>query len=102
MRVIELNAEGWRDVLDYYAALKSALGSPRWHGSSPDAWIDSIIYGQINEIEAPYVIRITGTSKCPASLMEKILLLRNCIGDARAERLQNYGVDMDVTFDILP
>jgi hypothetical protein len=102
MRVIELNAEGWRDVLDYYAALKAALGSPHWHGSSPDAWIDSIIYGQINKIEAPYVIRITGTATCLPSLMDEILLLRDCIREAREEKLQNYGVDVDASFEILP
>jgi hypothetical protein len=89
-------------VLDYYDALKSALGSPRWHGDSPDAWIDSIIYGQINEIEAPFLIRIRNTSKCPTSALEEILLLRDLIGEARAEKLQNYGVDVEVSFDILP
>jgi hypothetical protein len=51
MRVIELNAQNWRTVLDYYDSLKEALGSPSWHGSSPDAWIDSMIYGGINEVK---------------------------------------------------
>ena len=100
MRVIELDATGWRDVLDYYAALKRALGSPEWHGTSVNAWIDSMITGSINRIEPPYLIRITGTSKCSPALREEIEYLAGAIREARAEQRQREGKDAEVDFEI--
>jgi hypothetical protein len=102
MRVIELDATDWRDVLDYYRALKRALGSPDWHGSSVDAWIDSMLYGTINRIEPPYLIRITGTSKCSPALQKEIALLADSIRRARVDQRERYGKDADVGFEIHP
>jgi hypothetical protein len=102
MRVIDLDATGWRDVLDYYAALRSALGSPDWHGASANAWIDSMVYGDINRVEPPYLIRITGTSKCPSAVREEIDLLAENIREAREEKLRLEGKDAEVEFEINP
>jgi hypothetical protein len=102
MRVIELDARGWRTVLDYYGALKEALGSCEGHGDSPDAWVDSMIYGGMNEIEAPYVVRIRGTANCNDRLRAEIEELANVIRDARAWRREHYGMDIEVSFDIEP
>ena len=100
MRIVELNAQDWRTVLDYYDALKEALGSCPGHGDSPDAWVDSMIYGDMNEIEAPYVVRITGTANCGDHLMAEIRLLAKVIREARAWKLEHYGEDVDVSFEI--
>lgn len=102
MRVIELSATNWRTVLDYYDALKEALGARPGHGDSPDAWVDSMVYGGINEIEAPYLVRITGTANCGDDLSAEIQLLADAIRDARVWRLEHYGVDVDVSFRIEP
>jgi hypothetical protein len=100
MRVVELNAQDWRTVLDYYNALKEALGSCEGHGDSPDAWIDSMIYGGMNEVEAPYIVRIAGTANCGDELRAEIRLLADAIRDARAWKLEHYGEDVDVSFKI--
>ncbi len=102
MRVIELDAAEWHDVLDYYAALKRSLRSPEWHGDSPAAWVDSMLYGAINGIEPPYLIRVTGTSNCPPDVRQKIELLANVIREACEWKIQHYGVDTEVSFEIIP
>ena len=102
MRVIELNAANWRDELDYYNALKLALGSPPEHGSSVDAWVDSILYGSTNCIEPPYLLRLVGTSKCPTELRRRIDELAEVIGEAREWKRRHYGADTEVAFDINP
>ena len=43
MRVIELHADTWDTALDFVTALKIATGAPDWHGSSSDAFADSMI-----------------------------------------------------------
>lgn len=48
MRVIELDASGWKTVLDFYDALLPELGASPGHGRGPDALIDSVIWGGIN------------------------------------------------------
>lgn len=101
-RVIELDASRWQNVLDYSSALKVALGSCHGHGDSPDAWVDSMIYGGMNAIEPPYVIRIIGTSGCPQKLKDEFALLDRVIREARAWRVEHYGDDRDVTFQIEP
>ena len=102
MLVIELDASNWHDVNEYYDALKGSLGSCEGHGSSPAAWVDSMIYGGMNNIEPPYLIRLTGTSRCPLALKQHIHLLADVIREAREWKKQNYGIDAEVSFDIKP
>ena len=100
MRIVELDAKDWADVIDFYNAMKRALCSSPGHGSSPDAWIDSMIYGGMNALEPPYVIRITGTANCNDELKTEIVLLSNAIREARVWRLKHYGDDVNVSFEI--
>lgn len=102
MRVVELDASDWEDELDFYDALKLALGSCEGHGSSPDAWIDSMVWGGMNAVEAPYIVQISGFSKCIGGVKTEIELLAKVIADARAWRLENRGDDIDVSFRFLP
>jgi hypothetical protein len=98
--VIELDATGWRSFQDFNDALKAALGSCEGHGNSIDAWIDSIVYGGMNSIEAPYVVRIIGTAHCDATLKEHLAELSEAISKARAWKLEHRGTDVDVSFQI--
>lgn len=100
MLVIKLDATGWRSFRDFYDALKAALGSCEGHGDSVDAWIDSIIYGGMNAVEAPYVVQITGTTNCEATLKEELVAFSEAIIGARAWKLKHYGTDVDVSFRI--
>jgi Barstar (barnase inhibitor) len=100
MRVIELDATNWRSFQDFNDALKVALGSIKGHGNSANAWIDSMIYGGLNAIEVPYVIRITGTANCDKALKDEIIRLSEMIRDARAWKLKHYGKDVDISLRI--
>ena len=64
MRIVELHADGWVTATDFVNALKKAIGAPDWHGSSADAFLDSMIYhDDINALKSPYTIRISGADK---------------------------------------
>lgn len=76
MRVIELDAQSWKTCEDYVSALRTALGSPEWHGSSVDAFLDSMVYGDINEITPPYRIIIKNTGNLSEGIIEQVEALK--------------------------
>ena len=97
MRIIELDANRWTTPLDFLSALKSALGCPPWHGDSPDAFVDSMVWGGINSVEPPYTIQVIGTSSIPREVIEYVSLMASVIREAREERYRNRGDDIDVS-----
>ena len=72
MRIIELNAKNWRRWQDFYNALLAALGAPEGHGRNLNALIDSMVWGGMNKVEAPYTIRISGTEKLSKDVLAEI------------------------------
>ena len=102
MRIIELDAEKWRTVLDLFAALLPALGAPEWHGESLPALIDSMIWGEINAIEPPYTVRIVGTQKLPTNVRDEIKYIQEALARAREEFRTSQGHDIEVNFEIKP
>jgi len=76
MRIIELDAKSWKTCEDYASALRTALGSPEWHGSSVDAFLDSMVYGGMNEINPPYKIVIKNTKNLSEAIIEEIEALK--------------------------
>lgn len=79
MLVIELDAQSWRTCEDYANALRKALRSPEWHGSCVNAFFDSMVVGDINEINPPYRIIIKNTENLPKKIIEEIEALKKCI-----------------------
>jgi hypothetical protein len=59
--------------MDFVTALKVAIGAPDWHGSSPDAFVDSMIWhDEINALKAPYTIKIMGADKASYEAQDAI------------------------------
>ena len=56
---IDLVAAEWVTALDFYEALLAALGAPESHGRNVNALMDSMIFGGINKIDPPMVVRIS-------------------------------------------
>ena len=102
MRIIELDATKWKTVLDFYDALLAGIGAPKWHGKSPDALIDSMIWGGINAVEPPYTVRILGLSAAPQELRDHVQLASDVLVDGRIYRKRHKGDDVDVSIVIAP
>lgn len=85
MKIIALDASGWVTALDFYDALLARLGAPHWHGTSIDALIDSMIYGNINAIEAPYRILATDLDKAKHEAFDALAVAFVCLAQAGAQ-----------------
>jgi hypothetical protein len=95
MQIIELHAERWVTATDFVNALKEAIGAPDWHGSSLDAFLDSMIYhDEINALKSPYKIRISGVENAKPEAQDAIRLLARLINERGAS---DRGTDLEVT-----
>jgi hypothetical protein len=95
MQIVELHADGWVTATDFANALKKAIGTPDWHGSSVDAFLDSMIYhDDINALKSPYTIRIAGVDKAKPEAQDAIRLLARLINE---HGLLDFGTDLEVT-----
>lgn len=102
MRIIELDATKWKTVIDFYDALFAAIGAPAWHGKSPDALIDSMIWGGINSVEPPYIIRISGTATLSKELRDRIGLIKQVLAEGRMDYRSRRGGDVEVAIEVEP
>jgi len=100
MQVIELNATKWKTVFDFYGVLLSSIGAPTWHSESPDALIDSMIWGGINAVVPPYTIRILGAAALPKDVFDHIELVKEALERARADHRNRRGADVEVAIEI--
>jgi hypothetical protein len=101
MRFLDLDASGWRSVDDFYEALLGAVGAPHWHGCSPDALTDSMIWGGINEVEPPYTVRISGTADLRADVLFYINDAIDCVKSGRDWRRNEGRGDIEVSIEIV-
>jgi len=85
MRKIDLDATNWVTVDDFYNALLSALGAPDWHGHNINALVDSMIWGEINELDPPYSICVHGVTRLPNDVRDHIELAKNSLLKARVD-----------------
>ncbi len=72
MKNIVLDGTNWKTKDDFYDAFFKAVGAPKWHGRNFNALRDSMINGQINEVEPPFTIQISGLSKMPSEVRSKV------------------------------
>lgn len=101
MRVIELDARAWSTIEDFIDALLAAIGAPVWHGRSLNAFIDSMITGDINSIEPPYEVRIVGGESVPQAVRDYIADLADALERRRKWQRTNRGIDTEVSLQIV-
>ena len=94
-RTIKLDATGWKTPVDFYDAILAALEAPHWHGKNANALRDSMWGGDINGIEPPYRIWITGTAKLPGDVAREVEYMVTDINKVQ-------GKDADILFQIDP
>jgi hypothetical protein len=101
MRIIELDATKWKTVVDFYKALLASIGAPAWHGISPDALVDSMIWGGINTVEPPYTVRIYGAAKLPKDVRDEVELTKRVLADGRVDYRSRRSGDVEVVIEIV-
>ncbi|MFN3523024.1 MAG: hypothetical protein ACK4YQ_12315 [Phenylobacterium sp.] len=100
MRRIELDATQWRTVGDFYDDLLRALGACVHHRRSPDALIESMIWGGGVDVEPPYVVSVTGLEAASAAVAAYVRDVAQVISDARSWRRDRTGIDIDVSVEV--
>lgn len=83
MRTIVIDAGDWISASDFFDGLLEALQAPDWHGRNLDALRDSIITGDINRIEPPYHLHLTGDRELPEELWPCVQELTAMVAEAR-------------------
>ncbi|HET9362282.1 MAG TPA: barstar family protein [Vicinamibacterales bacterium] len=66
MTELELDARGWQSAEDVWNGVLKALGAPAWHGHNLDALNDSITGGDLNTVNAPFRVRLSGLEEATA------------------------------------
>jgi RNAse (barnase) inhibitor barstar len=89
MRQIVLSGDNWTLPGDVYTALLSSLEAPAWHGRNLDALWDSIMGGDINGINPPFLILVTGTHSLPEDCKTLLNRIKELLSEAN-------GADVDV------
>ena len=102
MRTIELDAKDWCTWQDLYNDLLAALGAPEGHGRNLNALIDSMVWGGMNAVEAPYTIRVSGTEKLHKDVLAEINEVKQALTAACSERRALGRGDVDIFFEIKP
>lgn len=102
MRSIELDASGWKTVLDFYDDLLAALGAPDWHGRSINALADTMIWSdETNAVNPPYVVKIANAGMAPADVREELHVVQDWLTKSRQEFQMRTGRDVEVRFEVL-
>jgi hypothetical protein len=101
MRFIDLDATKWKTTLDFYNALLAAIGAPKGHGLSPDALIDSMVWGGMNSVEPPYTVRISGTASLPKEVRDDVEEASKFLEEGRKDYQRSRGGDVDVAIEVV-
>jgi RNAse (barnase) inhibitor barstar len=99
MRIIELDAEEWKTVPDFYSAVLAAIGAPNFYGRNLNALVDSMIWGGINAIEPPYTIRILRTDSLPENVRNEVAVVKEAITKARRDFRARNERDVEIALE---
>lgn len=98
MHIIELDASGWGNALDFIRALQRGLNAPEWCGSNVDALNELIVWGLgAGETPPPYIVQTLGAAKAPQEVQDHIAEVAYYVQKARREKMARDGEDVDVS-----
>ncbi len=63
---------------------------------SPDAFVDSMIWGVTNSVRPPYTVQIKNIADAPSEVADFVSLMVSVIREARQERFRRRGDDIEV------
>ena len=101
MREIDLDATNWTTPLDFYSALLSALGAPDWHGNSISAITDSMIAGEINAVEPPYIVKVHNLNERPVPVIKEVVSAERAVAEKRHRFRVCYDEHVEAYIEIV-
>jgi hypothetical protein len=101
MNIIELDGSDWKTRLDFVFALQAAIGAPKGHGSSGNAFVDSMIWGGMNSIQPPYEVRVVNSERAPEEVRLYVTAIASAIAEGRKWKLDHRGKDTEVSLRIV-
>jgi len=97
MRIIQLDGSAWKKPLDFYQALFDGIEQGYPHGMGVNAFIDSMIWRGMGGVEPPYLVLVTNLTGVPKEVCEEISFMVSALQEARQERFERQGIDVEVS-----
>lgn len=98
MRTIELDGSAWVDRLDFWNALRDALGVVPEHGTGFDAFEDSVFYHpQMLSVRPPFALLVR---HAPPVARPDVETMAKGWAIQRQWRKENYGDDVEATIKL--
>lgn len=95
MQFIELDGSEWSERLDFWNALREALGVVPEHGTNINAFIDSIFYHpELLRVTPPFLILIKRPHPSALPVVER---MSTALAKARQQRQAQYGNDIQAS-----
>jgi RNAse (barnase) inhibitor barstar len=94
VREILLDGVEWQTEEEFYSALLPALGAPAGHGRNLDALNDTILGGDVNEVNPPFVVRVIGSARMGEEARNVVKRFAVLIQTLKAE-----GVDVAISLE---
>ena len=98
MKVIEIDAGGCWNRKEFAKLLQETIQALPGHGSSVEAFVDSMVFGTMSELSPPYRIVVLGELRPEVRAFAADL--SNAIGHARLERRTRRGDDVEVSVKV--
>ena len=67
---------------------------------SPDAFVDSMIWGGMNRVEPAYTVQVININEAPKEVADYVALMISAIKEARRWRCQQRGEDIEVGISV--
>ena len=98
MNVIEIDASRCWNRKEFARLLQETIQALPGHGSSVEAFVDSMVFGAMSELSPPYRIVVLGELRPEVRAFAADL--SNAIGQARLERRSRRGDDVAVSLKV--
>ena len=98
MKCIEIDVAACRNPKEFGKVLQEAILALPGHGSSIEAFVDSMVFGTMSELSPPYRIVVLGDLRPEVRAFAADL--SNAIGQARVERRRRRGDDVEVSLKV--
>ncbi|MBY8825079.1 barstar family protein [Sphingomonas colocasiae] len=103
MNIVRLDARHWTAPADFYTALLRKLGAPDWHGDCVPALIDSMIAGDINEVERPLRVVVTGLDQAGEAAFDEMARVFSALARYGAvARITSDQASLEIAEDVSP